>query len=100
MTTPSAQPPLPTTVADAARLLGVAISQVQRVIVGQEHMVQQLMVALLAKGHCFLEGVPGVAKTLAVRSFATVVGGDFARVQFTPDLNDGRTSNIIFFPSS
>ena len=83
-TTPDAQ--LPTTVADAAKLLGQAISQVQRVIVGQEHMVQQLMVALLAKGHCLLEGVPGVAKTLAVRSFATVVGGDFARIQFTPDL--------------
>lgn len=76
----------PTSVAEAAALLGRAISQVQRVIVGQEHMVQQLMVALLAKGHCLLEGVPGVAKTLAVRSFATVVGGDFARVQFTPDL--------------
>ena len=44
------------------------------------------MVALLAKGHILLEGVPGVAKTLAVRSFATVVGGDFARIQFTPDL--------------
>ncbi|GAA2108764.1 MoxR family ATPase [Microlunatus panaciterrae] len=70
----------------AARLLGEAIAQVQRIIVGQEHMVEQLMVALLAKGHCLLEGVPGVAKTLAVRSFATVVGGDFARVQFTPDL--------------
>jgi MoxR-like ATPase len=77
---------LPQTVGDAAKLLGVAISQVQRVIVGQEHMVQQLMVSLLAKGHCLLEGVPGVAKTLAVRSFADVVGGDFARVQFTPDL--------------
>ena len=49
-------------------------------------MVEQLMVALLAQGHCLLEGVPGVAKTLAVRSFATVVGGDFARIQFTPDL--------------
>ncbi|GAB3623825.1 MoxR family ATPase [Mariniluteicoccus endophyticus] len=71
---------------EASRLLGEAIAQVQRVIVGQEHMVEQLMVALLAKGHCLLEGVPGVAKTLAVRSFATVVGGDFARVQFTPDL--------------
>jgi len=59
---------------------------VQRVIVGQEHMVEQLMVALLAKGHCLLEGVPGTAKTLAVRSFATVVGGEFARIQFTPDL--------------
>ena len=70
----------------AARLLGEAIAQVQRVIVGQEHMVEQLMVGLLAKGHILLEGVPGVAKTLAVRSFATVVGGDFARIQFTPDL--------------
>ena len=71
---------------EAARLLGEAIAQVQRVIVGQEHMVEQLMVGLLAKGHVLLEGVPGVAKTLAVRSFATVVGGDFARIQFTPDL--------------
>ena len=69
-----------------AQLLGDAIAQVQRVIVGQEHMVEQLMVGLLAKGHILLEGVPGVAKTLAVRSFATVVGGDFARIQFTPDL--------------
>ena len=72
--------------AEAARLLGEAIGQVQRVIVGQEHMVEQLMVGALAKGHILLEGVPGVAKTLAVRSFATVLGGDFARVQFTPDL--------------
>ncbi len=70
----------------AAKLLGDAITQVQRVIVGQEHMVTQLMVALLARGHCLLEGVPGVAKTLAVRSFAKVVGGEFSRVQFTPDL--------------
>jgi len=63
-----------------------AMSEVKRVIVGQEHMVEQLMVALIARGHCLLEGVPGVAKTLAVRTFAKVVGGDFARVQFTPDL--------------
>ncbi|MGI3786236.1 MAG: AAA family ATPase [Janthinobacterium lividum] len=72
--------------AEASRLLGEAISQVQRVIVGQEHMVEQLMVGLLAGGHILLEGVPGVAKTLAVRSFATVVGGTFSRIQFTPDL--------------
>ncbi len=85
-TSPYEQDSLPASVAEAAELLGRAIGQVQRVIVGQEHMVQQLMVALLAKGHCLLEGVPGVAKTLAVRSFADVVGGDFARVQFTPDL--------------
>ena len=74
------------TTEQAARLLTDAIAQVQRVIVGQEHMVEQLMVSLLAKGHTLLEGVPGVAKTLAVRSFATVVGGEFARIQFTPDL--------------
>ena len=73
-------------VQSAAALLSDAIAQVQRVIVGQEHMVEQLMVALLAKGHCLLEGVPGTAKTLAVRSFATVVGGEFSRIQFTPDL--------------
>ena len=84
---PGQQPPQgnPAT-REAARLLGEAIAQVQRVIVGQEHMVEQLMVGLLAKGHVLLEGVPGVAKTLAVRSFATVVGGDFSRIQFTPDL--------------
>lgn len=71
---------------DSVTLLGRAIAEVQRVIVGQEHMVEQLMVGLLAKGHILLEGVPGTAKTLAVRTFATVVGGDFARIQFTPDL--------------
>lgn len=97
MTNPSSEPvpprapatagaAAPLDTAGAARLLGQAIEQVQRVIVGQEHMVEQLMVALLAKGHCLLEGVPGVAKTLAVRSFATVVGGKFSRIQFTPDL--------------
>ena len=80
----SHQPPLANQ--EASRLLKDAIAGVQRVIVGQESMVEQLMVGLLAGGHCLLEGVPGVAKTLAVRSFATVVGGDFARIQFTPDL--------------
>lgn len=86
LTAPAAPAPAKTDAAKAAKVLGEAIAQVQRVIVGQEHMVEQLMVALLAKGHCLLEGVPGVAKTLAVRSFATVVGGQFARIQFTPDL--------------
>jgi MoxR-like ATPase len=69
-----------------AELAQRAVREVQRVIVGQEHMVEQLMVSLIARGHCLLEGVPGVAKTLAVRTFADVVGGSFARIQFTPDL--------------
>ena len=85
-TAPTAQPAAQPAAAEAAQLLGTAIAEVQKVIVGQEHMVEQLMVSLLAKGHCLLEGVPGVAKTWAVRSFATVVGGQFARIQFTPDL--------------
>ncbi|GIH95898.1 AAA family ATPase [Planobispora siamensis] len=69
-----------------ASLLREALSEVRRVIVGQEHMVERLLVALLARGHCLLEGVPGVAKTLAASTLATVVGGTFARIQFTPDL--------------
>ncbi|MET8388772.1 MoxR family ATPase [Streptosporangium canum] len=67
-------------------LLREALAEIRRVIVGQEHMVERLLVALLARGHCLLEGVPGVAKTLAASTLATVVGGDFARIQFTPDL--------------
>jgi len=72
--------------AELTELSQRAIYEVRRVIVGQEHMVDRLMVALIARGHCLLEGVPGVAKTLAVRTFADVVGGSFARIQFTPDL--------------
>jgi MoxR-like ATPase len=60
--------------------------EIKRVIVGQDRLVERMLVALLAKGHVLLEGVPGVAKTLAVETLATVVGGKFARLQFTPDL--------------
>jgi MoxR-like ATPase len=69
-----------------AALLRQSLDEVRRVIVGQDHMVERLVVALLARGHCLLEGVPGVAKTLAASTLATVVGGTFARIQFTPDL--------------
>jgi MoxR-like ATPase len=70
----------------ATHLLQEAVGEIKKVIVGQEHMVERMVVALLAKGHCLLEGVPGVAKTLAVGTLAKVVGGSFARLQFTPDL--------------
>jgi MoxR-like ATPase len=70
----------------AAALLQRTVTEVKKVIVGQEHMVERIVVALLAKGHCLLEGVPGVAKTLAVGTLARVVGGSFVRLQFTPDL--------------
>jgi MoxR-like ATPase len=60
--------------------------EIKRVIVGQDRAIERLFVALLARGHCLLEGVPGLAKTLAVETLADVVGGTFARIQFTPDL--------------
>lgn len=68
------------------RLLERAIYEVKRVIVGQDLLVERMLVGVLARGHVLLEGVPGVAKTLAVETFAKVVGGSFSRVQFTPDL--------------
>jgi MoxR-like ATPase len=63
-----------------------ALHEVKRVIVGQDAMLERLLVALLAGGHVLLEGVPGLAKTLTVRTLAQVLGGSFRRVQFTPDL--------------
>ena len=69
-----------------AQLLERTVFEVKRVIVGQDRLVERILVGLLAKGHILLEGVPGVAKTLAVETFADVVGGSFSRLQFTPDL--------------
>ena len=60
--------------------------EMHKVIVGQKHMVERLMIGLLANGHILLEGVPGLAKTLAVTSLANVIDAKFARIQFTPDL--------------
>ena len=63
-----------------------ALYEVKRVIVGQDAMLERLLVSLLAGGHVLLEGVPGLAKTLTVKTMAEVVGGSFKRIQFTPDL--------------
>src|SRR5918993_4714560 len=67
-------------------VLEQSLFEVKRVVVGQDLMVERMMVGLLARGHVLLEGVPGVAKTLAVRTLADVIGGSFSRLQFTPDL--------------
>ncbi|MBG0565487.1 AAA family ATPase [Actinoplanes aureus] len=73
--------------ADAdARVLEQTLFEVKKVIVGQDRLVERLLTALLAGGHCLLEGVPGVAKTLAAETLAVAVGGTFHRIQFTPDL--------------
>ena len=78
-------PPPNTPAADASAHERVMF-EVKRVIVGQERLVERMIVSLLAQGHCLLEGVPGVAKTLAVETLAKTVSGSFARLQFTPDL--------------
>src|SRR5436190_17192658 len=63
-----------------------ALFEVKKVVVGQDRMTERLFVCLLARGHVLLEGAPGLAKTLAAETLARTVGGDFARLQFTPDL--------------
>src|SRR5947208_12419843 len=60
--------------------------EVKKVIVGQDHLLERMIVALLARGHLLVEGVPGLAKTMAIKTLAESVGGDFKRIQFTPDL--------------
>jgi MoxR-like ATPase len=89
MTDPSF-PSVPTDSAPAAAgeaaLLETALMEMKKVIVGQDRAIERLFVGLLARGHVLLEGVPGLAKTLAVETLATVIGGNFNRLQFTPDL--------------
>lgn len=60
--------------------------EMKKVIVGQEDMIQNLLIGMLSDGHVLLEGVPGLAKTLAINTLANSIGGDFSRIQFTPDL--------------
>jgi MoxR-like ATPase len=60
--------------------------EMNKVIVGQKHMIERLLIGLLGNGHILLEGVPGLAKTLAINTLAKAVHGDFSRIQFTPDL--------------
>jgi MoxR-like ATPase len=62
------------------------IEEIKRVIVGQDHLIDRLLIALLSNAHVLIEGVPGLAKTLAVRTLAATISADFQRIQFTPDL--------------
>ena len=66
--------------------LDVMNAEISKVIIGQQYMIDRLMIGLLANGHVLLEGVPGLAKTLAIKTLSDTIGGNFNRVQFTPDL--------------
>ncbi|MGI8788093.1 MAG: AAA family ATPase [Pyrinomonadaceae bacterium] len=85
----------PTTVAHIQTELG-------KVIVGQDAVIEQILVAVLAEGHALLEGVPGTAKTLTVKTLARIVGADFSRIQFTPDLmpSDIKGTNVFNMQTS
>ncbi|MBL7495111.1 MoxR family ATPase [Frankia sp. CNm7] len=89
---PPAQPPParsstpPTPSSATARPLEQALFEVKRTIVGQDVLLERMAVGLLSGGHLLVEGVPGLAKTLAVKSLAAAIGGQFQRIQFTPDL--------------
>jgi MoxR-like ATPase len=79
------QPPVPEP-AEVQERLEVALFEIRRVIAGQDAMLERVLVCLLAGGHLLIEGVPGLAKTLTIKTTAGVLGGTFHRVQFTPDL--------------
>jgi MoxR-like ATPase len=82
-----------------SRFIDDILSEVGKVIVGQPTMVERLLIGLLARGHVLLEGVPGLAKTLTVRTLCEVIQAQFARVQFTPDLLPADlTGTVIYRP--
>ena len=74
------------TVEEQRELLEQALFEIKRVIAGQDAMLERVLVCLLAGGHLLIEGVPGLAKTLTIKTTAQVLGGSFQRIQFTPDL--------------
>jgi MoxR-like ATPase len=83
VTEPSPSLPTPE---EANERLEQALFEIRRVIAGQDAMLERVLVCLLAQGHLLIEGVPGLAKTLTIKTTASVLGGTFARIQFTPDL--------------
>src|SRR6266508_313977 len=90
--TPAATPPAPAPApyspgsAPGSAPMERVLYEVKKIIVGQDHLLERMVVALLARGHLLVEGVPGLAKTMAIKTLAQAVGGEFKRIQFTPDL--------------
>ena len=71
---------------ESANLMERILYEVKKVVVGQDHFLERVLVAILAQGHLLVEGVPGLAKTLTVKTLARTLRGTFKRIQFTPDL--------------
>lgn len=110
MTTPHETPPphpapgpgtaAPNEMHAAGERVERALFEMKKVIVGQDRSIERILICLLARGHCLVEGVPGLAKTLTVQTLATVVGGTFARIQFTPDLLPADITGTRIYRSS
>ena len=83
---PAQDSPAPAAVSGEAEILERVLFEIKKVIVGQDRAIERMLVCLVSGGHCLLESVPGLAKTLSVETMATAVGGTFSRIQFTPDL--------------
>src|SRR5215218_3194772 len=73
-------------IAHTGRFIDALRSEISKVIVGQNYMLDRLLIGLLSNGHILLEGVPGLAKTLTIRSLSEAIHAKFSRIQFTPDL--------------
>ena len=78
--------PTPAALSGEAETLERVLFEIKKVIVGQDRAIERMLVCLISGGHCLLESVPGLAKTLSVETMAKAVGGTFSRIQFTPDL--------------
>jgi len=86
---------------EISQVAGRIIAEVEKVIVGKREVVEQLVIAILCEGHVLLEDVPGLGKTMLARSLAGALGGDFSRVQFTPDLLPSDiTGSLVFNPKT
>lgn len=102
MTTSETPTTAPMSLGDVCALADSIRSEIAKAIVGQEDMVNQLLVAMIAQGHVLMEGPPGTAKTFLAQAFSTALGLDFGRIQFTPDLLPGDIlgSNLFNFQTS
>jgi len=70
---------------EQSAFIDLLMTELDKVIIGQKYMVERLLIGLLSNGHILLEGVPGLAKTLAIKSLDQTIDGQFSRIQFTPD---------------
>ena len=95
-------------IASKSSFVNMITQGMDQVIVGQKHLVDSLMIGLLSNGHILLEGVPGLAKTLAIKTLASLIDAKYSRIQFTPDLlpadvivmqkNNFKSRKVLFSP--